>query len=387
MGARVDDPSRRRDPVHARHVEVHQPTSGWSASARATASSPVSASPTTRRSGCVASKASSPDRNPKHGRLRRGFGSARPSRPVPRDGAPRVAAGPRLSVPPPGRGSTRTPRQSSAARSCIETSPTPGLGSVGSPGRSSSTTTVRCVTPDRRSEHACRAGVADRVRHCLGADSVRPRPRPQAGRSGSRPSDPTSSRGAPGVSRRSAASRRAPTSPNSSIAGGRRASTRRRTSATAARRSPPGARQATPPPAPGRRGRGSRGAGSHPDCRERGTEAIVEVPPEPAPLLLAGHDELLSRGAQILGQERRVGRHADLLGEVVEQAHVGGRQGLRRSARRARRRADLAGCPWNARTDRSTTASGRVPRSRRETSRRRRAQLETDVRQSKRVRD
>ena len=56
-------------------------------------------------------------------------------------------------VPPPGRGSTRHSPPSSAARSCIDTSPTPGRGAFGSPRPSSSTTTVRSSPPTRRNEH------------------------------------------------------------------------------------------------------------------------------------------------------------------------------------------------------------------------------------------
>lgn len=57
-------------------------------------------------------------------------------------------------------------------------------------------------------------------------------------------------------------------------------------------------------------------------------QAVVQVAPQPTPLLLPGADQPLAGALQVGGQTDGVDRHPDLAGEVLQQLAVGGGQRL-----------------------------------------------------------
>ena len=71
-----------------------------------------------------------------------------------------------------------------------------------------------------------------------------------------------------------------------------------------------------------------RGLHGHPDRREPGAEAVVEVPAGPASLVLDARDEALPRRSQLQRQAQCVQGGADRHREVVEQPVVGRGEGV-----------------------------------------------------------
>ena len=218
-----------------------------------------------------------------------------------------------------GSASTRNEPPSSAARSRIAVQPTPSGHAVGD-----ADAVVDHVDVDRRAARDASAsiaqhGVADDVGHRLGHDPVASPPRP---RRGARPAPPASraaiSSSSPNVRANSAT---ASTRPSWSSAVGRRSRTIRLTSADQrvdlvgrpTEQRWVGAR----PPATSARSSCRIAVRTPSDTPvSDGPEAVVEVAPDPAPLLLAGRHDLDAGPAQIVRQphpadgQRRAGRRA-----------------------------------------------------------------------------
>ena len=68
--------------------------------------------------------------------------------------------------------------------------------------------------------------------------------------------------------------------------------------------------------------------GPHADGRQRRTEAVVEVPPEPPSLLLPGSHEALARTKQVLPQPDRMDRRSCLASEVLEETELIGPEAI-----------------------------------------------------------
>ena len=125
--------------------------------------------------------------------------------------------------------------------------------------------------------------------------------------------------------------RSAPTRPSWSRSGGRRSSTSRRTSASDCCTSTLSWSASSAASSACRRRHPLHGVEAQRDPGQGGTEAVVQVAPDPPPLLLAHGDETLAGALQVVRQAGGVHRDPDLPAEVVEQPQVG-RRGTGRAA-------------------------------------------------------
>ncbi len=305
-------------------------TSGWVVPARRIASSPVVASPASSMSGAVPSSDRRPDRN-------EAWSSATRTRMRSPPGCrchvllAHVAAGPasgsraRTRVPPPACGSTRSSPPSSSARADIDSMPVPATNA----GRVAGAV-VRHLDlehPAGGDAHAAgpRVGVAHGVRHRLDRDPVRgdlDRGRQvgeRRGRAGDRDPD-----------RRIARPALQPTRLLVDRGDEPHLVDRRRSQAVD---QPPDVRERDADlgrqllqQRPGRsrvvveRRRGR--LGPHPDRGQRRPQPVVQVAPQPAPLLLAREHEPFARSDEVVPQPDRAHGRARLAAEIREQRQL-----------------------------------------------------------------
>ncbi len=105
-----------------------------------------------------------------------------------------------------------------------------------------------------------------------------------------------------------------------------------------------------------RREQRPRGLGLQRQPGQRRADAVVQVPAQPAPFFLPGQDEALPRALQVLAEQPRVQRAAELPGQVVHQPFLGRAQRAIRHPVGQGTDRDAVGQQWNAGRTRVGTA-------------------------------